>query len=114
MRRISVLAAAAMSVALAACGGDDNNGNNAGTTPPVEQPQGGATPTKNVVFFLGDGMGMTTLTAARIYKVGEEGDLTIDTMPESGFVRTYSNDAQVTDSAPSMAAAPRPPARARR
>jgi alkaline phosphatase len=104
MRRISVLAAAAMSVAPAACGGDDNNGNNAGTTPPIEQPQGGATPTKNVVFFLGDGMGMTTLTAARIYKVGEEGDLTIDTMPESGFVRTYSNDAQVTDSAPSMAA----------
>ena len=101
MRRISVIAAAVMSVALASCGGD----NNAGTSnPPVEQPQGGATPTKNVVFFLGDGMGMTTLTAARIYKVGEDGDLTIDTMPESGFVRTYSNDAQVTDSAPSMAA----------
>ena len=59
---------------------------------------------KNVVFFLGDGMGMTTLTAARIYKVGEDGNLTIDTLPETGFVRTYSNNAQVTDSAPSMAA----------
>lgn len=63
-----------------------------------------APPPRNVIFFLGDGMGMTTLTAARIYSVGEDGELTIDTLPETGFVKTYSNDAQVTDSAPSMAA----------
>ncbi len=59
---------------------------------------------KNVIFFLGDGMGMTTMTAARIYKTGEDGSLTMDTLPETGFVKTYSNDAQVTDSAPSMSA----------
>jgi len=59
---------------------------------------------KNVIFLLGDGMGITTLTAARIYKVGESGDLSIDTLPETAFIRTYSNNAQVTDSAPSMAA----------
>lgn len=59
---------------------------------------------KNVIFFLGDGMGMTTQTAARIYKVGEDGELTMDTLPESAFIKTYSNNAQVTDSAPSMAA----------
>mgnify|MGYP000491037462 CR=1 FL=1 len=59
---------------------------------------------KNVIFFLGDGMGMTTQTAARIYKVGEDGELTMDTLPETAFVKTYSNNAQVTDSAPSMAA----------
>jgi alkaline phosphatase len=59
---------------------------------------------KNVIFFLGDGMGITTLTAARIYSVGETGNLTMDTLPETAFVKTYSNDAQVTDSAPSMAA----------
>ena len=59
---------------------------------------------KNVIFFLGDGMGMTTMTAARIYSVGESGQLTMDTLPETAFVKTYSNDAQVTDSAPSMAA----------
>lgn len=59
---------------------------------------------KNVIFFLGDGMGINTLTAARIYSVGEDGDLTMDTLPETAFVKTYSNDAQVTDSAPSMAA----------
>ena len=59
---------------------------------------------KNVLFFLGDGMGITTLTAARIYSVGEDGELTMDKLPETAFVHTYSNDAQVTDSAPSMAA----------
>jgi len=63
------------------------------------------TPTpKNVIFFLGDGMGLTTMTAARIYKAGEDGELTMDTLPETAFIKTYSNDAQVTDSAPSMAA----------
>lgn len=59
---------------------------------------------KNVIFFLGDGMGMTTMTAARIYSVGEDGMLTMDTLPETAFVKTFSNDAQVTDSAPSMSA----------
>ncbi len=59
---------------------------------------------KNVIFFLGDGMGMTTMTAARIYSVGEDGALTMDNLPETAFVKTFSNDGQVTDSAPSMAA----------
>lgn len=67
------------------------------TSDTAEQP-------KNLIFFLGDGMGMTDMTAARIYSVGEDGDLTMDTLPESAFVRTYSKDAMVTDSAPSMAA----------
>jgi alkaline phosphatase len=40
----------------------------------------------------------------RIYAAGEDGNLTIDTLPESAFVKTYSADAQVTDSAPSMSA----------
>ena len=33
-------------------------------------------------------MGINTLTAARIYAVGEEGELAIDTLPESAFVKT--------------------------
>ena len=49
-------------------------------------------------------MGITTLTAMRIYEAGEAGSITIDTLPETAFVRTYSADGQVTDSAPSMAA----------
>jgi alkaline phosphatase len=63
-----------------------------------------AAPATRVLFFLGDGMGIATMTAARIYAVGEDGDLTMDTLPETGFVHTYSNDAMVTDSAPSMSA----------
>ena len=59
---------------------------------------------KNVIFFLGDGYGIVPMTAARIYAAGEDGELEIDKLPETAFVKTYSLDAQVTDSAPSMAA----------
>ena len=62
-------------LALAACGG--SNG-------------GSADVPKNVLFFLGDGMGLTTMTAARIYKVGEDGELTMDTLPETAFIKTFS------------------------
>lgn len=86
-KRIIAAMAAAIVIGVAGCGGGDNK----------DGP-------KNVLFFLGDGMGMTTMTAARIYKVGEDGDLTMDTLPETAFVKTYSKNAQVTDSAPSMAA----------
>jgi alkaline phosphatase len=66
----------------------------------VQRPQAA----KNILFFLGDGMGINTMTAARIYSVGEEGNLTLDTLPESAFVKTFAGDAQVTDSAASMSA----------
>ncbi|WP_028452218.1 alkaline phosphatase [Chitinilyticum aquatile] len=62
---------------------------------------------KNVIFFLGDGMGPTTVTAARIYKYKEEGFLNLEVLDgkaRTARVKTYSNDAQTTDSAPSMAA----------
>ncbi|TAM08052.1 MAG: alkaline phosphatase [Paraburkholderia sp.] len=59
---------------------------------------------KNVIFFLGDGMGPTVVTASRIYKVGESGQLTMDTLKHTARVKTFSNDAQTTDSAPSMSA----------
>ncbi|RUP35208.1 MAG: alkaline phosphatase [Curvibacter sp.] len=59
---------------------------------------------KNVIFFLGDGMGPVTVTASRIYKYGESGQLTMETLPRTARIKTYSLDAQTTDSAPSMAA----------
>ena len=65
---------------------------------------------KNVILFIGDGMGVTTVTAARIFAgqaAGEDGpshDLTMDLFPYSALSRTYSSDAQVTDSAPSATA----------
>ncbi|KAJ8933031.1 hypothetical protein NQ314_014271 [Rhamnusium bicolor] len=61
---------------------------------------------KNVIIFVGDGMGISTITAARIYKgqqkfgtSGEEYDLTFDKFPNSALVKTYNVDMQVPDSA---------------
>ena len=91
--RLTILAAALfVAVSTTACGSDDNTTTTAAATP------------KNVIIFLGDGYGIVPMTAARIYAAGEDGELTIDTFPETAFVKTYSLDAQVTDSAPSMAA----------
>jgi alkaline phosphatase len=63
-----------------------------------------ATQAKNVIFFLGDGMGPTTITAARIYKYHEEGLLNFERLERTARIKTYSADAMVTDSAPSMGA----------
>ncbi|XP_077513159.1 alkaline phosphatase-like isoform X3 [Amblyomma americanum] len=61
---------------------------------------------RQVVFFLGDGMGVSTLTAARIYKgqrlqrnSGEEGALAWDSFPHVSLSRTYGLDVQTSDSA---------------
>lgn len=59
---------------------------------------------RNVIFFLGDGMGPTTITAARILKYKEEGLLNFEKLERTARIKTFSNDAQTTDSAPSMAA----------
>ncbi|KAM4694327.1 intestinal-type alkaline phosphatase-like [Discoglossus pictus] len=60
---------------------------------------------KNLIMFLGDGMGVTTITATRIYqgqlqgKSGEENILAMDTFPYVALSKTYNVDAQVPDSA---------------
>jgi alkaline phosphatase len=65
----------------------------------------GLRPAKNVILFVGDGMSIPTITAARIYagqKRGVDGEsyqLTMDQLPYSALSKTYSNDAQVADSA---------------
>jgi len=62
---------------------------------------------KNVIIFLGDGMGATHRTAARIVAQGYEqgkanGRLAMDTFPISGLVMTASLNSIVTDSSPGM------------
>ncbi|MCL6469138.1 MAG: alkaline phosphatase, partial [Ralstonia sp.] len=54
-------AAVAAALAMAACGSDGTSSNAGTAAPDAGTP---TTPAKNVVFFLGDGMGMTTMTAA--------------------------------------------------
>lgn len=73
----------------------------------ISDPAGKA---KNVILFVGDGMGISTLTAARIYQgqqqghSGEENRLSFETFPYSGLVKTYSANQQTPDSAPTMTA----------
>lgn len=65
---------------------------------------------RNVILFVGDGMGISTLTAARIrqgQRAGEHGESTwtaMDRLPFSALVKTYAHDAQVPDSAPTATA----------
>ena len=65
---------------------------------------------KNVIFFLGDGMGISTVTAARIYAgqaagaTGEEYSLAFETFPHLALIKTYNTDAQVPDSAGTITA----------
>lgn len=65
---------------------------------------------RNVIIFIGDGMGVSTVTAARIFagqragRGGESNQLTMDTFPHTALSRTYGNDAQVSDSAPTATA----------
>ncbi|CAH1406605.1 unnamed protein product [Nezara viridula] len=54
---------------------------------------------KNVILFIGDGMGPYTVTAARIYSEGETGYLSWERFPHIGGIKTYTNDYQVPDSA---------------
>nr|KAG5711186.1 hypothetical protein BaRGS_004830 [Batillaria attramentaria] len=62
---------------------------------------------KNVVLFLGDGMGVSTVTAARMLAgqlkggLGEDAWLSFDKFPHTGLSKTYSVNTQVTDSAAS-------------
>ncbi|XP_060934429.1 intestinal-type alkaline phosphatase [Limanda limanda] len=60
---------------------------------------------KNLILFLGDGMGVPTVTAARILKgqlagkSGEETSLVMDTFPHLALSKTYNVDQQMPDSA---------------
>ncbi|NXI61183.1 PPBI1 phosphatase, partial [Anseranas semipalmata] len=60
---------------------------------------------KNIILFMGDGMGLPTVSAARIYKgqlaggSGEESVLAMETFPHVALAKTYTIDRQVPDSA---------------
>lgn len=60
---------------------------------------------KNIILFIGDGMGISTLTAGRIYDgqkkglSGEGNRLSFETFPFSALVATYNTNAQISASA---------------
>ncbi len=65
---------------------------------------------KNVILFVGDGMDLTTTTAARIFdgqsrgEEGEENFLSFERFPSIALSKTYNTDAQTPDSAGTMSA----------
>ncbi|HBJ94321.1 MAG TPA: alkaline phosphatase, partial [Hyphomonadaceae bacterium] len=65
----------------------------------------GAGQARNVIIFVGDGMGISTITAARIYAGqsqgldGESYQLTMETFPNVALSKTYSDNFQTADSA---------------
>jgi alkaline phosphatase len=128
--KVAILSAAV--AGLAACGGDNdkksssNNNSNAAiientrsnawysdaeakiaATTQANLNRGAA---KNVILFVGDGMGISTVTAARILagqlkgQSGEENNLSFDLFPYTGLAKTYNVDAQTPDSAGTMTA----------
>ncbi|XP_073512187.1 alkaline phosphatase-like [Phyllobates terribilis] len=60
---------------------------------------------RNLILFLGDGMGISTITAARILRgqmkgdPGESSRLEMETFPYVALSKTYNTDSQVPDSA---------------
>lgn len=65
---------------------------------------------KNVILFLGDGMSLTTVAAARILDgqrkggSGEENRLSWERFPATALSKTYNTDSQTPDSAGTMSA----------
>ena len=65
---------------------------------------------KNVILFLGDGMGVSTVAAARILagqlrgNSGEENSLSFERFPHLALSKTYNTNQQTPDSADTMTA----------
>ncbi len=65
---------------------------------------------KNIILFVGDGMGVSTVTAARILEgqlhgdSGEENQLSFEVMPYVALSKTYNTNQQTPDSAGTMTA----------
>lgn len=72
----------------------------------------GGTHARNVILFIGDGMGLSTITAARILDGqnkklpggGEENRLSFEAFPATALAKTYNIDLQVPESAGAMTA----------
>lgn len=100
VRPLALLLAASL-LPLAACTTTDGAGALATASAPVPAKA----QAKNVILFIGDGMGISTITAARIYEgqkrgeTGEENSLSFEKFENVALVKTYNTNAQVPDSA---------------
>ncbi len=101
--RSLALALSVSALSLGACttAGDAPTAQSASVAAPAPAPA----KAKNVILFIGDGMGISTITAARIYEgqkrgqTGEENLLSFESFENVALVKTYNTNAQVPDSA---------------
>lgn len=76
----------------------------------AHQRASGPARARNIILFVGDGMSLTTVAAARILEgqrrgePGEENRLSFEDFPATALSRTYSTDRQTSDSASTMTA----------
>jgi len=54
---------------------------------------------RNVIFLIGDGMGVNQVALARHKAIGADGRLHLERMPVAGLMRTHSASHRITDSA---------------
>lgn len=82
----------------------------AGANTALERLGGAPGQARNLIIFVGDGMGPSTVTAARILQgqqrggTGEEHWLSFERLPHSALIKTYNTDRQTPDSAGAMTA----------
>ena len=60
---------------------------------------GGENGAKNVILFIGDGMGWAQVVVARNFVHGAGGELNMERLEHSGYVSTFSLQSLITDSA---------------
>ena len=103
--RFTSTAIGALALSLGACSPAYGGTGEVASASAATATQAEAPRARNVIVFIGDGMGISTITAMRIYagqkmgKSGEEHVLPFETFDNVALVKTYNTDAQVPDSA---------------
>jgi len=72
-----------------------------------QRPNSTPSRAKNAILFLGDGMGISTVTAARILEGqlrGESGEENQHRFPDVALIKVYNSNQQTPDSAGTMTA----------
>ena len=104
LRSTSALAAALALASCAAEAGEDEAivAGSADDTALQLRGNGHSGRARNVILFIGDGMGISTISATRVLSVGVDGDLVMDQFPHSALSRTADADHITPDSASTM------------
>ncbi len=109
-RLLALLGSAGVVLGAAACADASSGPASARWTASADEAGASARSAKNLILFLGDGMGLSTVTAARILEgqqrgePGEENLLAFERLPHVALAKVYETDQQTPDSAGTMTA----------